>query len=69
MHVLTQSLHDETFVSTALILNADRDFYQAANAELNTCQQPAFPKKRKTVCWLIIRKMSSRPKSAYGSNG
>lgn len=28
-----KALYDETFVSTALILNADRDFYQAAIAE------------------------------------
>jgi methyl-accepting chemotaxis protein len=28
-----KTLHDEVFVSTALILNADRDFYQAAVAE------------------------------------
>lgn len=27
------ALYDETFVSTALILNADRDFYQAVTAE------------------------------------
>jgi methyl-accepting chemotaxis protein len=31
---LTSSLHDEAFVSTAAIINADRDFYQALVAEM-----------------------------------